>query len=273
LNDGWIKLHRKLLDNKIFDNERLLKVWVWCLLKASHTEYDQLVGLQTVHLIPGQFIYGRFKNAEELKLNPNTLKDYMKFLSDEKFIAIKSTNKYSVVSVEKWELYQSERIENTSKTPAKHQQNTTNKNVKNVKNEDIYTIFEHWNSKKIITHKTMSDRLKGHINARLEKYTVEEIAEAINNYATILQGEEYFWSYKWGLGEFLSRENGFEKFLTSSNPFVNYRKKGGPPRGSNGGNQPDTETDWNNYDPIKDAGLYTPDGSPVDPDWRKKLRK
>ena len=37
---GWIKLHRKTLDSKVFQNEKLLKTFVWCLLKASHKEYD-----------------------------------------------------------------------------------------------------------------------------------------------------------------------------------------------------------------------------------------
>ena len=122
--DGYIKLYRKLLNNKVFDNEKLLKVWIWCLLKASHSDHDQLVGLKTVHLEPGQFIFGRFKAAEELKINPNTLKDYMKFLENEKFITIKGTNKYSIVTVDNGDLHQSgedeDTTKNTNKTPTKH---------------------------------------------------------------------------------------------------------------------------------------------------------
>ena len=47
---GWIKLHRQLLDSLVFDNPDLLKVWIWCLLKASHREYKTLVGFQEVEL-------------------------------------------------------------------------------------------------------------------------------------------------------------------------------------------------------------------------------
>ena len=77
---GWIKLHRKILDSAVFDNPDLLKVWIWCLLKATHDDYTQLVGLKVVELTKGQFITGRFKGAEELKLNPSTFYKYLKVL-------------------------------------------------------------------------------------------------------------------------------------------------------------------------------------------------
>ena len=35
MTEGWIRLWRKLLKSVIFDDEGLLKVWIWCLLKAS----------------------------------------------------------------------------------------------------------------------------------------------------------------------------------------------------------------------------------------------
>lgn len=47
---GWIKLHRKLLDSPIFQNEKLFKVFAYCLMKASHKEHTQLVGRRVVHL-------------------------------------------------------------------------------------------------------------------------------------------------------------------------------------------------------------------------------
>lgn len=89
--------------------------------------------------------------------------------------------------------------------------------------EDIYTIFDHWNSKEIIQHRQLSQKLKSHINARLEKYPVGELMEAIDNYHTIITDDSYFFTYKWTLAEFLTR--GLDKFLTKSKPFDNYRDK------------------------------------------------
>jgi hypothetical protein len=136
--EGWIKLHRKLLENPIFQNEKLLKVFVWCLLKASHTEHAELVGLQKVSLRPGQFVYGRHKAAEELKIKESTLYKYMMWLKNEEILNIQSNNKFSVVTVVNWDLYQMDESKsnskNSSKVTTKEQQRNTNKNDKNDKN-------------------------------------------------------------------------------------------------------------------------------------------
>ena len=46
---SYIKLFRKLLNSPIFENEKALKIWIWCLLKATHKERLQLVGQQEVN--------------------------------------------------------------------------------------------------------------------------------------------------------------------------------------------------------------------------------
>ena len=147
--EGWIKLHRKLLESPVFQNEKLYKIFSWCLLKASHTEHTELIGLQKVSLSPGQFVYGRHMAAKELKIKESTLYKYMMWLKNEEILNIQSNNKFSVVTVVNWDLYQSDEPKSNSKVTTKEQQrnskvttkeqqrNTNNnvKNVKNVKNE------------------------------------------------------------------------------------------------------------------------------------------
>ena len=62
---GWISLHRKIMDNPIYSNAFMLKLWIHCLMKASHKEHNQLVGNQMVKLEPGQFVTGRNALADE----------------------------------------------------------------------------------------------------------------------------------------------------------------------------------------------------------------
>lgn len=104
--EGWAKLHRKLLSSPVFDNPKLLKVWVWCLLKASAKPYDAVIGLQTVHLERGQFVFGLIKAAEELKMPKSSIDRYLKQLQKMGNVGIKSTNKYSVLTVVNWDFYQ-----------------------------------------------------------------------------------------------------------------------------------------------------------------------
>lgn len=136
--EGWIQLHRQLLVSDIFQNEKMLKVFVYCLLKASHKDHKQKVGRQTVELKPGQFVFGRKKASVELNMNESTLRDYMYALRDENTIDIKSANKFSVITVVNWELYQSkeENADNKydNKKTTKGQQKDTNNNGNNGNN-------------------------------------------------------------------------------------------------------------------------------------------
>lgn len=148
--DGWIKLHRKIRNNEIFNNHQLLRLWIICLTEATHKERDQIVGKQTVHLLPGQFVTGRFDIADLYNkgLKPSdrvkgekTVFRWLENLNEWGFLSLEKTNKFTVVTIDKWEVYQSTDNKNdqqidqemTSKRPTNDQQMTTNKNVKNDK--------------------------------------------------------------------------------------------------------------------------------------------
>lgn len=128
------------MTSAVFDNEKLLKVWIYCLLKAAHTDHDQLVGKQLVHLKPGQFVFGRRVASEELRMKPSTVWDCMKLLEKMQNINIKSNNKFSVVTIEKWGEYQNKSESNQQQTDNKpttnRQQPDTNNNVNNGNNEN-----------------------------------------------------------------------------------------------------------------------------------------
>lgn len=131
-NEGYIKLFRKLLKSPIWENEKALKIWLWCLLKATHIKRDQLVGQQVVHLEKGQFIFGRKTATDDLNMKESTVYKYIKLLEKLQMIRIKSNNKFSVISIEKWEDYQIEELKDNNKITTKEQQSNTNKNVKNI---------------------------------------------------------------------------------------------------------------------------------------------
>lgn len=131
-NTSYIKLFRKLLNSPIFENEKALKIWIWCLLKATHKEREQLVGQRIVSLKRGEFVFGRKQASGELKMTESTIYKYIKLLEKLHMISIKSNNKFSIVSIEKWENYQIEELKNNNKITTKEQQSNTNKNVKNI---------------------------------------------------------------------------------------------------------------------------------------------
>lgn len=119
---------------------------------------------------------------------------------------------------------------NEIKTKQKQNRNNTiMKECKNVRNKNIYKeLFDFWNSLKIVIHQKLTEKMKKAINARLKDgKSPEQIKEAMSNYAKILHSDKYYWSHKWTLNEFLSREEGakMELFLTKNDPFSTYKKR------------------------------------------------
>ena len=145
---GYVKLWRKSLDAGWFKNHQLWVFWSWCLVKASHKEIDIIVGSQTVHLMPGDFVFGLNKASSELDISVQSIRTIIDLLRRSQNITIKPTNKYSVISIVNWNIYQSDinEINNQINTPLTNNQQatnkplTTNKNEKNVKHEKNKTI-------------------------------------------------------------------------------------------------------------------------------------
>lgn len=228
---GWIKLHRQLLNSNTFGNEKLLKVWIWCLLKATHTEYVQQVGRQAILLKPGEFIFGRKVAASELGMKESTVRDYVNLLKQFGNICIKSTNRYSIVTITQWEFYQSSDDKSVSKSDNKsttdQQQINTNKNVKKDKNKyirEVYDLLQYWNEQNIVVHQETDNTLK-QIQKGLNKLPFDEIKKAIDRYVTIYRDPDYFYKHKWTLPKFLNQSNGAPDFLNEGIRWVNYQQQ------------------------------------------------
>ncbi|MEW6429579.1 MAG: hypothetical protein AB1568_16280 [Thermodesulfobacteriota bacterium] len=104
---GYIKLHRKLLDNGIFKNPNLVQFWVYCLLKASHKEHTVMVGYQEVVLRPGEFLFGRKATAQELGQSEKVVRTSALIAAKIGLIrATQRASKYTVYSVVNWSTYQ-----------------------------------------------------------------------------------------------------------------------------------------------------------------------
>lgn len=101
------------------------------------------------------------------------------------------------------------------------------KEIKEECNKDMQAIFDCWNSKGIIKHKTLSPVIKKAVEKVLKNYKLDEIVQAINTYSEILNSQFYF-NYKWSLSDFLNRKNGISTFMKEGSNKVNYEewKKG-----------------------------------------------
>ncbi|MCK5642019.1 MAG: hypothetical protein KAJ19_14540, partial [Gammaproteobacteria bacterium] len=110
LSRGCILLARSIDKSDIFQNEKWLKVWVWCMIQANHKgksvpvktgKYETVVKLER-----GQFIFGRNKAAETLNMKPSTVRNIMERLEKLENLDIKPDNHFSIVTIRDYDFYQ-----------------------------------------------------------------------------------------------------------------------------------------------------------------------
>jgi len=83
-------------------------------------------------------------------------------------------------------------------------------------------------------HKKLGKEKVAAIRQALKDYSVDEIVGAIDNFAAVLLGREYFWSYPWTLDQFLTRgrerhkgaERQWWQFLPDNFDAERYRRHG-----------------------------------------------
>ncbi|WP_238902695.1 helix-turn-helix domain-containing protein [Clostridium sp. YIM B02506] len=113
--------------------------------------------------------------------------------------------------------------------------NTTSTIYTNTNN--IYmSVFDYWNEKNIKRHRVLNNDIKKAIDKALKIKVEDEfikeadIKSAIDNYKEVLDSD-YFFNYKWGLAEFLTRKqkdssaNQLVLFLDNGATYENYKRQ------------------------------------------------
>lgn len=137
---GWIKLHRKILDNPVVckDSDHIA-VWAYLLLNATHKEYPALFSGKKILLQPGQLITGRKTIADKFKIDESKVQRILKSFEIEHQIEQQKSNKNRLITVLSWRDYQDSEQQDeqqmNNKRTTDEQQVNTNKNVKNLKND------------------------------------------------------------------------------------------------------------------------------------------
>ena len=161
---GWIKLHRKLLEWEWYDEPNTFRLFIHCLLKVNHK--DKSYRGQLVK--SGTFLTSRELLSEETGLTERQVRTSLKRLEMTNELTINSTRKGTVIQVVKFKEYQivdqQGDQQTTNKRPTSDQQTTSNNNDKNDKNEKKYSIkdIEFFN-------KVFDEKFKMQINSFLAK--------------------------------------------------------------------------------------------------------
>lgn len=193
MNQGFIKLHRKIMDSPLWQSckpERKT-ILITILLKANHKEKTIILDStrEKITLLPGQFVTSRSKLAKECGkgISEQMIRSALDYFEKHDFLTkqstSKSTNGYTLITIKNWGLYQADDRNQPSKQPrnqpSTNQAPTTNKNEKNEK-KDIYNkIQQEFNStcKGLPSIKKISDAREKAIDARIKEHNLEIVLE------------------------------------------------------------------------------------------------
>jgi DNA-binding transcriptional MerR regulator len=133
---GWIKIHRKFLDWEWFNKSEAVHLFLYLVLKANHKDAQW----QGIDIKKGQFITSFGKISADTGISLQVIRTLLKKFEKTNEINIQTTNKFTIVTICKYECYQQENeLPNTQLTNEQQTTNkqlTTNKNDKN--NKEIY---------------------------------------------------------------------------------------------------------------------------------------
>jgi len=245
--DGWIKLHRRIMESKTFSRLTAIQqlIAIYIILNANHEDgvwFDKYRNVE-VPVKRGQCILSRNRIINEWfhgdkEITDRKVRTTLNKLNDD-FLTIETTNYYTLVTVLNYDAYQTKNEANdqqtdqepTKKRPANDQLTSLNKNDKNVKNDKkiIYTVDESeilsfWNSKGIIQHNETGP-IKKEIAKALKTIGKEQIFKSITNYSTLLHDQDFFYSHKFALDKFLKQSNGLPNFLDDGQTWINYKER------------------------------------------------
>ncbi len=198
--NGWIKLHRKILDNPIIKKPAYYTLWSVLLLLAQHKEQKIMWNKDILIIKEGQLITGRDKLKELTSIPETTIERILDYFEKNGHQIIQEkTTKFRLITIINWKEYQSndnKRTTNGQQTDNKRTHTRMYKKDKNDKNKDIATQalpdinplldkFRNVNPsyKRLFSNKTERDALQRLIN----EHGYDKIAATIDILPKIIE--------------------------------------------------------------------------------------
>ena len=142
LGSGWIKLHRKILDNWIWDDPEKLRAWLDILLMVNHEDKQIAFNGHIITIHKGQKLTSLMKLADRWGWTRNRVDRFLRLLDEAGMVKANRTPNGTVLTVINWAFYQdtrdSDEATNGATTEATYEatvgaQTRMNKNYKNEK--------------------------------------------------------------------------------------------------------------------------------------------
>ena len=132
--EGWISLHRKILENPILNRSRTysnFEAWIWLLIKANHKDNKFLLGTDLINVKKGDIVTSQKKLCKRFRWSNSKLRNFLKLLEKDQMITLETTSKATYISICNYGTYQESQI---AKKSQKNRKSIANKSEKNTNN-------------------------------------------------------------------------------------------------------------------------------------------
>jgi len=108
--NGYIALHRQLLENPLSNKPNYLAVWIYLLLKANYKAKKIIWNNKSIELKPGQFIGSILQISKHFSISTGTVSYILNYFESEGMLKRKSTKKFTLFEIRNYDKYQ--KVEN-----------------------------------------------------------------------------------------------------------------------------------------------------------------
>lgn len=202
---GWIKLHRSLQQNWIWEDKPFSKgqAWVDLLMMVNHDRKTVNWGGEPIPIEKGTCITSIRKLGERWGWSNSKVNRFLSCLESDEMLVAKKDSKKTTLTILKWDVYQCDDIaKKTVKEQTKNRQRTdkhTNKNDKNEKNDKKYIVIQNVDNVKLTQEQYNS------LIGEFGKPTVDSKILDMDNYVT--QKNKPYKDYNKALRTWLRKDN------------------------------------------------------------------
>lgn len=90
--------------------------------------------------------------------------------------------------------------------------------------QELQELFDFWNSKGIVVHRTINEKMVQLLKKALDLYGQAQIKQAIENYSIVLSDSTYYFKTRWTIGDFVKQTNALPDFLPEGIKWINYQE-------------------------------------------------
>lgn len=163
MNNGWIKIHRKLAEHWLYQDSKFLHWWIDILLSANFEDKKVLIKGALIDCKRGQSVYSLDTWAKRWGADKSKVRRFLAMLESDGMITLENISVSTRLTICKYECYQDERHADETQVKRKRNADETQmtptkelKKEKKEKNEEIYTQFDHL-SITVTDHKKLID--------------------------------------------------------------------------------------------------------------------